>query len=264
LLLTQQKEQPPFIEALPEPTNILQWHFAVIAPPDSPYEEGIYWGQITFPPEYPMAPPSIKMMTPSGRFVPNRSICFSMSNYHPELWQPSWTVRSICIGFLSFMQTDEQTTGGMVSTDNEKRVLARQSIAFNAKEPKFCSLFPHLVAGIPNPKPVAPAASSSSSSSLSSSSDTASTKSESVPAAPAPAAAIAVPVAVADVAPAPEPQLAPVPVAATPPKAAPLKKKAPSEMSVKELKLALKELGVSSDDCVEKADMVAKLERSLL
>jgi ubiquitin-conjugating enzyme E2 J2 len=211
-----------------------------------------------------MAPPSIKMMTPSGRFVPNRSICFSMSNYHPELWQPSWTVRSICIGFLSFMQTDEQTTGGMVSTDNEKRVLARQSIAFNAKEPKFCSLFPHLVAGIPNPKPVAPAASSSSSSSLSSSSDTASTKSESVPAAPAPAAAIAVPVAVADVAPAPEPQLAPVPVAATPPKAAPLKKKAPSEMSVKELKLALKELGVSSDDCVEKADMVAKLERSLL
>ncbi len=264
MLLTQQKEQPPFIEALPEPTNILQWHFAVIAPPDSPYEEGIYWGQITFPPEYPMAPPSIKMMTPSGRFVPNRSICFSMSNYHPELWQPSWTVRSICIGFLSFMQTDEQTTGGMVSTDNEKRVLARQSIAFNAKEPKFCSLFPHLVAGIPNPKPVAPAASSSSSSSLSSSSDTASTKSESVPAAPAPAAAIAVPVAVADVAPAPEPQLAPVPVAATPPKAAPLKKKAPSEMSVKELKLALKELGVSSDDCVEKADMVAKLERSLL
>jgi ubiquitin-conjugating enzyme E2 J2 len=253
----QQKEQPPFIEALPEPTNILQWHFAVIAPPDSPYEEGIYWGQITFPPEYPMAPPSIKMMTPSGRFVPNRSICFSMSNYHPELWQPSWTVRSICIGFLSFMQTDEQTTGGMVSTDNEKRVLARQSIAFNAKEPKFCSLFPHLVAGIPSPKPVAPTVSASSSS------DTASTKSESVPAAAAPAAAVAVPVAAADVAPAPEPQLAPAPVA-TPPKAAPLKKKAPSEMSVKELKLALKELGVSSEDCVEKADMVAKLERALL
>jgi ubiquitin-conjugating enzyme E2 J2 len=253
-----QKEQPPFIEAHPDPQSILTWHFAIVAPSDSPYEEGIYWGIISFPPEYPMAPPSIKMMTPSGRFVPNRSICFSMSSYHPELWQPSWTVRSICIGFLSFMQTDEQTTGGMVSSDAEKRALAKASIAWNAKDPKFCKMFPHLVDGIPPKTETAAAAAASSSSASASTSDTKPAESVPVPAEPAAAPANAVP----DVQQAPAAPVAPA--VATPPKVAPLKNgKAPSEMSVKELKLALKELGLSSDDCVEKADMVLKLENAL-
>lgn len=254
------REQPPFIEAHPDPADILKWHFVVIAPPDSPYEEGIYWGQITFPPQYPMAPPSIKMLTPSGRFVPNHSICFSMSAFHPELWQPSWTVRSICIGFLSFMQTDEQTTGGMVTSDAEKRDLARKSIAFNAKDPKFCKMFPHLVAGVPpKPAPDAAASSSSSSSSTASTADKAPTPEPDAVPAPAVVAAAAVPEPVA------VPQAVvgerEVPLALPTPKAAtPKKQKAPSEMSVKELKAELKALGVSSENCQEKSDMVRKLE----
>lgn len=248
------REQPPYIEAHPDPSDILKWHFAVIAPPDSPFEDGIYWGQISFPPQYPMAPPSIKMMTPSGRFVPNQSICFSMSAFHPELWQPSWTVRSICIGFLSFMQTDELTTGGMVTSDAEKRELARKSIAFNAKDPKFCKMFPHLVDGVPKPKPAAASASSSSSSS-----STASTADKPPTPEPEPEPVVAVVAAVAAVA-EPEPAPAPAPAVVLPKAATPKKQKAPAEMSVKELKAELKALGVSSDNCQEKIDMVKKLE----
>jgi len=37
-----------------------------------------------------MGPPEIRMYTPSGRFEPNKPLCLSMSNYHPETWVPSW------------------------------------------------------------------------------------------------------------------------------------------------------------------------------
>jgi ubiquitin-conjugating enzyme E2 J2 len=243
------KEQPPFIEAHPDPHDILEWHFAVIAPPDSPFEAGIYWGQITFPPQYPMAPPAIKMMTPSGRFVPNMNICFSMSNFHPEQWQPSWGVRSICIGFLSFMLSDEITTGGVSSADAEKRALAAQSIGFNAGQTTFRRIFPHLINGIP-PKVDPPAEAASSSSS------TASTKVSDDNSAPAPAVAVAAaPEAVAIAPIVDDATIAPAIAAA-----AVVPQKAASEMSMKELKAELKALNVASDDCVEKSDLVAKLE----
>jgi len=45
----------------------------------------------------------IQMYTPSGRFEPNKAICMSMSNYHPETWNPLWSVSSILRGLLSFM-----------------------------------------------------------------------------------------------------------------------------------------------------------------
>lgn len=57
--------QPPYIETHPDPDDILLWHFAVISPPNCPYTNGIYYGTITFPKEYPMKPPAIKMLTPS-------------------------------------------------------------------------------------------------------------------------------------------------------------------------------------------------------
>lgn len=77
-------------------------------PPDSPFAGGEYHGVLLFPSEYPFKPPGIKvrghssgwtilltavrwqMLTPSGRFQPDRKICFSMSDFHPG------TVRFLC------------------------------------------------------------------------------------------------------------------------------------------------------------------------
>jgi ubiquitin-conjugating enzyme E2 J2 len=247
------KEQPPFIEAHPDPNDILQWHFAVIAPPESPFETGIYWGQITFPPQYPMAPPAIKMMTPSGRFVPNMNICFSMSNFHPEQWQPSWGVRSICIGFLSFMLSDEITTGGKESTDAEKRALAAASIAFNATASTFRRIFPHLVNGIP---PKVTHQSASSTASTKSDDNDASTATAAAAEVVAVAAAAATATAVSDSV---VRAVANDVVAAPAADAAPAQRN-PSDLSVKELKAELKALNIATDDCVDKSDLVAKLD----
>ncbi|EIE76379.1 ubiquitin-conjugating enzyme E2 6 [Rhizopus delemar RA 99-880] len=102
---------PPFITAKPSDTNILEWHYVIQGPPDSPYEGGEYYGRLNFPSEYPYKPPSIRMMTPSGRFQVNTRLCLTMSDFHPNLWNPSWSVASILNGLLSFMVSDEGTTG---------------------------------------------------------------------------------------------------------------------------------------------------------
>ena len=82
-------------------------------------------GRIMFPKEYPLKPPGIEMLTPNGRFKPGTKICMSMSDYHPETWNPSWNVQTIIIGLISFMCTDEITAGSVRTTDDQKRILAQ-------------------------------------------------------------------------------------------------------------------------------------------
>ena len=78
-------------------------HYVIRGPPDTPYEGGEYYGRLTFPSEYPFKPPAIRMTTPSGRFQPDTRLCLTMSDFHPSLWNPSWSVPTILNGLLSFM-----------------------------------------------------------------------------------------------------------------------------------------------------------------
>lgn len=79
--------------AQPLPSNMLEWHYVIEGPEGSPYVGGFYHGIIKFPQEYPFKPPSIRMLTPSGRFEPNQRICLSMSDFHPETWNCMWSGR---------------------------------------------------------------------------------------------------------------------------------------------------------------------------
>eukprot|EP00455_Lapot_gusevi_P030780 TRINITY_DN3315_c0_g1_i2.p1 TRINITY_DN3315_c0_g1~~TRINITY_DN3315_c0_g1_i2.p1 ORF type:complete len:183 (-),score=25.38 TRINITY_DN3315_c0_g1_i2:170-718(-) len=138
-----QKEPVPHIEAVPLESNILEWHYVIEGPSDTPYAGGYYHGKIKFPPEYPYKPPSIMMITPSGRFKPNTRLCLSMSDFHPETWNPLWSVSSILSGLLSFMLESTPTVGSVETSDYAKRDLATKSLAFNLKDVTFCKLFPH-------------------------------------------------------------------------------------------------------------------------
>lgn len=91
------------IEAVPLETNILDWYYVIKGVDDSPYSGGYYYGKLRFPPEYPLKPPSVFMYTPNGRFATNRRLCLSMSDFHPESWNPMWSVSSILTGLHSFM-----------------------------------------------------------------------------------------------------------------------------------------------------------------
>ena len=81
--LALKRSPPALVLAAPLEKDIRQWLFVLDGPADTPYTGGQYLGTITFPPTYPYAPPSIRVLTPSGRFVPNERICLSMSDFHP-------------------------------------------------------------------------------------------------------------------------------------------------------------------------------------
>eukprot|EP00056_Hartaetosiga_gracilis_P020011 m.17146 g.17146 ORF g.17146 m.17146 type:complete len:224 (+) comp8101_c0_seq1:124-795(+) len=137
------KNPPPYISAEPLPENILEWHYVLHGlDDDCPYHEGYYHGKLVFPKEYPMKPPSIYMITPNGRFKTNTRLCLSMSDFHPDTWNPAWSVESILKGLLSFMLESTATSGSIVTTKEEKRRLAKRSLMFNLKDDLFCSLFP--------------------------------------------------------------------------------------------------------------------------
>jgi len=140
--VSMQKDPPPFIWASPDENDILIWNFLIRGPPDSVYRGGEYHGVIVFPSEYPFKPPGIKMLTPSGRFQPNKKICFSMSDYHPASWNPAWSVATILTGLLSFMVSDEMTTGSLMLTPQERQILAQRSHAWNINQPRFRQAFP--------------------------------------------------------------------------------------------------------------------------
>lgn len=136
---------PPYITTHPNEENILEWHYVISGPSQTPFEGGQYHGILRFPTDYPFKPPSISMITPNGRFACNTRLCLSMSDYHPDTWNPAWSVSTILTGLLSFMTGDETTTGSITTSENVKRRLARDSKAWNVNEnQRFKTQFPDL------------------------------------------------------------------------------------------------------------------------
>ncbi|OJJ88483.1 ubiquitin-conjugating enzyme E2 [Aspergillus glaucus CBS 516.65] len=125
-----QKNPSPHFTAGPiSDTSLHDWHFTLTGPPPpSPFSTGIYHGRITFPPTYPLRPPSFRFLTPTGRFEVNREICLSISGHHEESWQPAWGVRTALLAIRSYMDVDAKgQVGGLEMGDAGRQELARES-----------------------------------------------------------------------------------------------------------------------------------------
>ncbi|KAK6460789.1 ubiquitin-conjugating enzyme E2 6 [Scheffersomyces coipomensis] len=139
-------DPPPYIIAKPKEDNILEWHFVITGPENTPFSQGQYHGIMLFPIIFPLGPPSISIITPNGRFACNTTLCLSMTDYHPDDWTPAWKVPSMLLGFLSFMTDNEPTTGSIVTDDSTKKQLAKESKKWNNdNNPIFKDIFPDLV-----------------------------------------------------------------------------------------------------------------------
>ncbi|XP_066171232.1 ubiquitin-conjugating enzyme E2 J1 isoform X3 [Sylvia atricapilla] len=125
------KDPTDHYHAHPLEDNLFEWHFTVRGPPDSDFDGGIYHGRIVLPPEYPMKPPSIILLTANGRFEVGKKICLSISGHHPETWQPSWSIRTALLAIIGFMPTKgEGAIGSLDYTPEERRALAKKSQDF--------------------------------------------------------------------------------------------------------------------------------------
>ena len=123
---------------------------------------GKYHGRLVFPAEFPFKPPSIYMTTPNGRFKTETRLCLSISDYHPDTWNPACelggkslrirlvnlyptgSVATILTGLLSFMLEKSPTLGSIETSDYDKRQLATRSHEFNLRNKTFCELFPDI------------------------------------------------------------------------------------------------------------------------
>lgn len=141
-----EREPVQYVRTAADPGNILDLHFVVHGVPDTPYEEGYYHGVLRFPPEYPLVPPAIIVYTPSGRFEPGTRLCLSMSDYHPESWNPLWSVATILVGLVSFMCEESRAIGSITGVSAAaRRRLAVASLEWNVRHsPAFATLFPDL------------------------------------------------------------------------------------------------------------------------
>ncbi|GJQ79060.1 hypothetical protein Trydic_g216 [Trypoxylus dichotomus] len=110
--------------ACPLEDNLFEWHFTVRGPPGTEFDGGLYHGRILLPTQYPMQPPNIILLTPNGRFEVNKKICLSISGYHPESWQPSWSIRTALLALIAFMPTPAAGTVGSLDYTPEERKLA--------------------------------------------------------------------------------------------------------------------------------------------
>eukprot|EP00122_Pirum_gemmata_P010467 Pgem_evm1s9678 len=65
-----------------------------------------------------------------------------MSDFHKELWNPSWTVEKILIGLMSFMYEDSaESIGSILDSYDRRKKYALQSPFFNAKNEIYVQLF---------------------------------------------------------------------------------------------------------------------------
>ncbi|EGD83523.1 hypothetical protein PTSG_04132 [Salpingoeca rosetta] len=121
--------------AYPLEDNLFEWHFTIRGPEGTEFEGGIYHGVIRLPPEYPLKPPAILFLTPNGRFKVNDRVCLSISDYHPETWQPAWTIRTVLVALIAFLPTPGRGAVGSIDcAPAERRKLARQSVKWTCSE----------------------------------------------------------------------------------------------------------------------------------
>lgn len=130
-------------------TDLLTWYFIVHNLLETPYENGVYFGKIKLPNEYPLKPPDFYFITPNGRFHTDKKICTTFSSFHQDTYASTWNIMSMMEGMISFM-TDKPSSltngiGYVSTTDDEKKDLAIKSLEWNKNNETFNKIFPDIL-----------------------------------------------------------------------------------------------------------------------
>ncbi|XP_785296.3 ubiquitin-conjugating enzyme E2 Z [Strongylocentrotus purpuratus] len=102
---------PPLGMCIVPEEDITRVHALITGPFDTPYEGGFFHFFVKFPPDYPIRPPRIKLMTTgdgSVRFNPNlyRSgkVCLSiLGTWRGPAWSPAQSLSSVLMSIQSLM-----------------------------------------------------------------------------------------------------------------------------------------------------------------
>nr|CAD7433214.1 unnamed protein product [Timema monikensis] len=104
-------EPPPGLFVVPDERDMTVIHALITGSFDTPYEGGFFYLLIRCPPDYPIRPPRVKLMTTGGgtvRFNPNLykcgKICLSiLGTWTGPSWSPAQSLSSVLISIQSLL-----------------------------------------------------------------------------------------------------------------------------------------------------------------
>jgi ubiquitin-conjugating enzyme E2 D/E len=98
------KDPPPNCSAGPskEKNTINEWTATIMGPSKSPYEGGVFFLQINFPPDYPFKPPKVKFTTKiyHPNINKNGGICLDILK---DQWSPALTISKVLLSICSLL-----------------------------------------------------------------------------------------------------------------------------------------------------------------
>jgi len=105
------KEPPPGMFIVPDADDMTKVHALITGPFDTPYEGGFFYFIIRCPPDYPMRPPRVKLLTTGEgrvRFNPNLyksgKVCLStLGTWSGPAWSPAQSLSSLLISIQSLL-----------------------------------------------------------------------------------------------------------------------------------------------------------------
>ncbi|XP_025081138.1 ubiquitin-conjugating enzyme E2 Z-like [Pomacea canaliculata] len=110
-IITIYKDPPPGMCIVPDKDDITKVHALLTGPFDTPYEGGFFYFLIRCPPDYPIHPPRVRLMTTGDglvRFNPNLykngKVCLSiLGTWSGPAWSPAQSLASVLISIQSVL-----------------------------------------------------------------------------------------------------------------------------------------------------------------
>ncbi|XP_054270922.1 ubiquitin-conjugating enzyme E2 Z-like [Macrosteles quadrilineatus] len=110
-LVAIHNDPAPGIHVVADEQDITLVHCLLVGPDKTPYEGGFFYFIVRFPPNYPIAPPKVKLMTTGGskvRFNPNLyrdgKVCLSiLGTWEGPGWSPAQSLTSVLISIQSLL-----------------------------------------------------------------------------------------------------------------------------------------------------------------
>ena len=127
--------------------DITHWYFIIHKLDDDQYRNGVYFGFIQLPDDFPLHAPRFILFTPNGRFEVERPICLSITTQH-ENYPPGMNLKNFVILISSVMTGETEGGSGHIEPrycSKEKRQgLAQDSLRFNRED---CVIFKDIFPG---------------------------------------------------------------------------------------------------------------------
>jgi ubiquitin-conjugating enzyme E2 D len=96
------KDPPANCSAGPVGDDLFHWQATIMGPGDSPFQGGIFFLDIHFPPDYPFKPPKVQFQTKiyHPNVNSNGSICLDILNAQ---WSPALTTSKVILSICSLL-----------------------------------------------------------------------------------------------------------------------------------------------------------------